>query len=194
MNKLILDQGKDSYVSSLETLNEMFSIIKSVDKEFDDATQFRVFDCVLQACMLASSASQKRLTENECAFLNVMHAYVSLIDMLNLTFNDGGDESKNVSWELLAEVSEKTLEDFSLMAINFVIEHAKSLAELFAIIDKAVTAVDYLEKLNDYVLKTFISYAMISEGDDDSVTSQAQSAYACYNNLIVSVWETAMQN
>lgn len=176
-------------------INEISTIVKGVQEDFDPKVAMICFDLIIQACLLNASVQDGELEHNEKVFVQNITKHGDLLSLVNSALKEHDAEWIDVEWDDIGQFQAETQQQFAQISAAVVDPYAETFAGIFGIVDKVVTEKDYMNLLYDAVGTMFVALAGIDGDDIDTDVAREEGclAFAIYDTMVNDKWKKAME-
>ena len=186
----VIETAKIRYFECEKVIRRLIVFSKLPDLETKVDTAMTCFDLIIQTCLVAGSAVDGKLADNELYFITKIAKYGDIVDYVNDKMAIKESSWRNLTWKDIATYDGESLKKFASLATVLLEPMAELFVKIFAGID-SYSKYNHREMLLDRVATFFVGLSGI-DGDDvqsDNAVAVSNACYGYYNYLVEEKWK-----
>lgn len=179
----------DAAIELIKALDQTFQQVafqNDPGKRYDVKITLAQFDIILQAILLQQAIADGNFDRLEQQFIEKITDYGDLLTYVKRDSNGQLD----LTWSQLGALKPQTVRQLADIMPNVLGKVCDEFVTPLAIVDKAITDVDFFDKLTDHIA-TICAMLGIVDGDDDR--REGEAAAAAVVKLLYDRWAAVTQ-
>lgn len=183
------------YAECIEIVEEMGTLVQSVQPDFSTDIALRQFDVILQATLLNAAVIDGSFEDCELHFIGGIAKYSDLMPLVNAELTKQDSSWPGLTWNQINQLDPETKKHFAAVAAAVVDKYAEEFVSFFAIVDKVITEKDYMNLLYELVALIIVGFVGYDGDDNESekANNEGSFALAIFEELVIKKWKAAIE-